>query len=206
MKASGRSRRVMRRASHFRSARANASPALNQCRLLALTLPTRTLFLSTTDAATSAVEAPMVRATGPDTGEAHNAPRPDTLGRVGDDLTDAGAFDDDVRLEPDACNGSRVVRRSEGTHEIGLGSRLDPVEDMDFQPALLSDESRKKSDGTRTRHEHRPGFPESPLADREHLFPRFRNHRRRLEQHPENPKCGVDFHDVFGFDRASART
>jgi len=43
-KSSGRSRRVMRRSSHDRSARARAWLALYQCRLFALTLPTMTLF------------------------------------------------------------------------------------------------------------------------------------------------------------------
>jgi serine/threonine protein kinase len=53
-------RRVTRRASHEGSARAKASPALYQCRLLALTLPTITLFRSTTSAATSAVGSLLV--------------------------------------------------------------------------------------------------------------------------------------------------
>ena len=60
-KSSGRSRRVMRRASHARSAFASASPALYQCRLLAFTLPTMTLFRSTIAAATSAAGRPVVR-------------------------------------------------------------------------------------------------------------------------------------------------
>src|SRR5215472_5660620 len=61
-KSSGRSRRVNRRPSHERSARERASLALNQCRLLALTLPTITLLFSTTWAAMSAVASPDVQA------------------------------------------------------------------------------------------------------------------------------------------------
>ena len=56
----GGSRRVMSRASHAWSARASTSAALYQCRLLALTLPTTTLFLSTAVAATSATAGPTV--------------------------------------------------------------------------------------------------------------------------------------------------
>jgi hypothetical protein len=61
MNSCGGSRRVSRRASHERSAAANACPALYQCRLFAFTLPTMTLFRSTMVAATSAVEKPVVR-------------------------------------------------------------------------------------------------------------------------------------------------
>src|SRR5215510_11300319 len=50
----------MRRASHERSAWDRASPALYQWRLLALTLPTTTLFLKTAAAATSAAARPSV--------------------------------------------------------------------------------------------------------------------------------------------------
>jgi hypothetical protein len=61
VKFSGRSLLVISRSSHERSVLANASLALYQCRLLALTLPTTTLFLKTTSAAISpAVGAPML--------------------------------------------------------------------------------------------------------------------------------------------------
>ena len=55
MKSSGFSRLVTRCPSHSRFARARAWPALYQCRRLALTLPTMTLFRSTAPVATSAM-------------------------------------------------------------------------------------------------------------------------------------------------------
>src|SRR6185369_15907281 len=55
LKFSGHSRLVMRRLNHDRSARAKASAALYQWRLLALTLPMTTLFFSTAADAVSAV-------------------------------------------------------------------------------------------------------------------------------------------------------
>src|SRR5206468_9928895 len=50
-----RSRPVISRANQSRFARAKASAALYQCRLLAFTLPTTTLFLSTAEDAMSAM-------------------------------------------------------------------------------------------------------------------------------------------------------
>ena len=61
MNSPGDSRRVMSRASQAGSARASTCPALYQCRLLALTLPTTTLLRSTRLDATSAVGSPTVR-------------------------------------------------------------------------------------------------------------------------------------------------
>src|SRR5208337_2295554 len=59
-KFSGSSHREISRDSHARSARASAMPALCQWRLLALTLPTTTLFCRTISVATSATESPLV--------------------------------------------------------------------------------------------------------------------------------------------------
>ena len=177
-----------------------------QCRLLALTLPTMTLFRSTTSAATSAVASPVVRAAAPDAGETDDAARTDGPDRVGDDLPDAGAFDDDVRLESDTRDGAGVVGRAEGAHELRLGPRFDPVEDVDFQPALLSDEGGEETDRPRTRHEHGPRLPEGTLADRGDLLPRLRDDRRGLEQHAEEPEGAVDLHRRTRARSASART
>src|ERR1700730_12977375 len=56
-----RSLLVISRYNQERSALASASPALYQCRLLALTLPTTTLFFRTAFAAISPVTAPVLR-------------------------------------------------------------------------------------------------------------------------------------------------
>ena len=187
MKFSGGSRRVIRRASHARSARASTSPALYQCRLLALTLPTTTLFLSTAAAATSATAGPTVDPPAPDTREAHDTSRTDPRDRVLDDLSDASAFDDHVRLEAHARDGAGVVGRPQGTNELRLGPRFDPVEDVHLEPALLSDEGRKKTDRSSTGHEHGPRLPEGALADRDDLLPRLRDNCRGLEQYAQRP-------------------
>ena len=106
LNSAGGSRRVTRRASHERSARASNCAALYQCRLLALTLPTTTLLRSTTLDAASAVGEPDGAPAAPDAREAHDTAWRDRLDRVGDDLPDARAFDDHVRLEAHARYGA----------------------------------------------------------------------------------------------------
>ena len=69
-----------------------------------------------------------------------------------------------------------------------MGPDVGAVEDVDFQPALLSHEGGEEADRPRTRHEHRPRLPEGPLADRDDLLPRFRDHRRGFEQHAEETR------------------
>ena len=78
-----------------------------------------------------------------------------------------------------------VVGRSQGAHEVGLGPRFDPVEDMDVQPALLADKRREKTDRARAGHEHGLRLPEGPVADRDDLLPRLGDDGRRLEQHAQ---------------------
>ena len=173
----------MRRASHEGSARASTCPALYQCRLLALTLPTTTLLRSTTFDATSAVGEPDGSPAAPDARETYDAARRDGLNRICDDLPDAGAFDDDVRLESDVRDGAGVIGGPQGTDEIGLGPRLDPVEYVNLQPVLLADERGKKADRPGPGHEHGPRLPKGTLADGGDLLPRLGHDRRGLEQH-----------------------
>src|SRR5215510_11300318 len=47
---------------------------------------------------------PVGRATTPDAGETHDAAGPDGLDRIDNQLSDARALDDDVRLEADATD------------------------------------------------------------------------------------------------------
>ena len=143
-----------------------------QCRLLALTLPTTTLFFSTIAAATSAAAGPTVVRPPVPTPVRHTTPagrdRPD---RVVDDLPDAGAFDDHVRLEAHVRDAAGVVGRPQGANEIRLGAGFDAVEDVDLEPALLSDEGGQKTDRAGAGHEHGPRLPEGTLADRERPAP-----------------------------------
>ena len=106
----------------------------------------------------------------------------------------------DVRLEADARDGAGVVGRPEGTNELRLGPRFDPVEDVDFEPALLSDQGRQKTDRPSAGDEHGPRLPEGALADRAHLLPRLGDDGRGLEQHAEQAERWVDLHRVLGLD------
>jgi hypothetical protein len=124
-------------------------------------------------------------AAGTDTGEAHDASRRDPLDRVVDDLPDPGAFDDHVRLEARVGNDAGVVSRPQGTNELGLGPRLDPVEHVHLEPVLLADEGRKKTDRSGAGNEHVLRHPEGTLADGEDLLPRFRDNGRGLEQYTQ---------------------
>src|SRR4029453_15675416 len=141
-KSSGRSRRVTSWASQARAARARASPALYQCRLLALTLPTTTLFRNTAPAAMSAAPGPVVEPPLP-TPVRHTMP-PAPMNRI-DHLADTCAFDDNVRFEPDAGNAPRVVGPPEGADEFRLGSRINLIEDVNIQAALLPEEGSEKT-------------------------------------------------------------
>ena len=106
-KFSGCSLLVISRFNHERSVLANASPALYQCRLLALTLPTTTLFLRTTSAAISPAVGAPVSAT--DAGKTNDASVRNSLYRVGYDRSGASAFDDNIWPESDAVYSAGMV-------------------------------------------------------------------------------------------------
>ena len=128
-------------------------PALYQWRLLALTLPTTTLFLSTAAAAIWPRRGqPWIRLT--DTSEADDTSRRDSPHRIVDDLPDSSAFDDHVRLESHARDAAGVVGRAQRPNEIWLGSRFDPVQDVDVESFKPSDERCKKTNRSGACHEH----------------------------------------------------
>ena len=198
MKSSGRSRRVMRRESHARSARASTFARLVPVPLVGVDAADDDVVLQHRRRrdigrrAARPCEPPVptpVRHTTP--------PGTDAPDRVVDDLPDARAFDDDVRRESHVGDGPGVVGRSEGAHEVRLAARLDPVEDVDLQTPLLPTSAASKTDRPRAGHEHGPRVPERALADRDNLLPRLGDDGRRLEQHAEKPE---------GADRPSSRT
>ena len=202
-KFSGVSRRVMRPSSHFRSALAKASPALYQCRLLAFTLPTTTLFFSTAAAATSAMAAPAAAPPLP-TPVRHTIPLDPTF-----PMESAMTWPTPVHSMmmsgsiPDVRDACRVIRRTEGLHQIGLVTRGDAIQDMDFESILHADESREKADGPCAGYEHLPRFPERTSTDHPHHLPRFGHNRRRLKQYAEDTQRGIQSDRVLGFDPPS---
>ena len=149
-----------------------ACPALYQCRLLALTLPTMTLFWSTIVAAMSAVDVADRPAARADAGEADDAAGAHDVDRVGDDLADARALDDHVGLEPHVGGATGVIRRPQGTNQIGLGARFDAIENVDLEPVLLANQRRQQADRSGAGDEHRVRLPERALADRDGPAPR----------------------------------
>src|SRR4029453_11521086 len=196
-KSSGRSRRVTSWASQARSARARASPALYQCRLLALTLPTTTLFRNTAPAAMSAAPGPVVEPPLP-TPVRHTMP-PAPMNRI-DHLADTCAFDDNVRFEPDAGNAPRAIARPESADEFRLGARINLIEDVNIQAALLPEEGSEKTDRPRPGYQYIPGLPEGALADRRDLLPGLGDDSGGLQENPEEPEKAVHLHRVLGFD------
>ena len=140
-------------------------------------------------------------ASGPDAGQTNHAARSDGIDRVPDDLADAGTFNNDVRRESEIRCPPTVVYRAEVSHEIRLGPRFGPVEDVNFQPSLFSDEGGQKTDWPRTGYEDRPRVPEATQADRGDLLPRFRDHRRGFEQYTKKPEGVVDFITYSGSAR-----
>ncbi len=93
-----------------------------------------------------------------------------------------------------------MIGRPQVSHEIGLGSRFDPVEDVDLEAVLLADKGREQTDRAGTGHEHGPRLPERPLADGSDLLPRLGNDGGGLEQHAQETEGSVDLHGVLGLD------
>ncbi len=196
MKASGRSRRVMSRSSQARSARASTCAALYQCRLFAFTLPTTTLFWSTMVAAKSALK-PVVRPPLPTPVRQTTAPADTTPEAVANDLANACALDDDIRVEADILSSSGVVLRAQGTHELGLGARDGVVQHVHVQAVLRADQRREQADGSGAGDENVAWFPEGPLPNCLHLLSSLGDHRSGLEQHAENTERAVHLHGVL---------
>src|SRR5678816_946103 len=121
-------------------------------------------------------------------GETHDAARPNGSNRVGNHLPDARAFHDDVRLESDFSNGAGVVAGPEGADELRLGSRIGPIENMNVQTALLSEEGSEKTDRPSPGDQHGPGLPEGALTDHEDLFPGLGDDGCGLQQDTEEPE------------------
>jgi hypothetical protein len=63
---------------------------------------------------------PACHTTRADACETYDAPRSDIINAFGNDLSNPGALDNDVRFEADVCNVCRVISRTEGLHQIGL--------------------------------------------------------------------------------------
>ena len=105
----------------------------------------------------------------PDAGQTDDAARPDGLDRIGDDLPDTRAFDDDVRLESDIRDAPGVVAPRART-SAGLGPDATRSRTWMSSPRCLPMRAAE-ADRPRTRHEHRPGLPEGTLADRDDLLP-----------------------------------
>jgi len=186
MNASGGSRRVIRRASHPRSARASTSPRLVPVPLVSVDAANyHVVAQHDVGGHVGGGESNRAPAT-TDAGEPHDPAGRDGLNRICDELPDAGAFDDHVRLEAHARDGACVVGRPQRSNEIRLGPRFDPVEDVDLEPVLLCDQGSKETDRSSTGDEHGPRLPEGTLTHRDNLLSRLRNNRRGLEQHAQN--------------------
>ncbi len=76
----------------------------------------------------------------PNTREAHDTARSDGEHRLGDELPDARALHDDIRLKPDVGNAASVVDRAQSAHEFGFRSRLGSVQNVNLQPELLAEQ------------------------------------------------------------------
>ena len=93
-----------------------------------------------------------------------------------------------------------MVGRTEGANEFRLGSRLHPIENMNVQPALHSEQRRKQPDWTCTSHQDMARFPERTPADRADLFPGLGDDRGGLKQDAQYPEGAVHFDRVLRLD------
>jgi hypothetical protein len=137
---------------------------------------------------------------GSDSCQAEDPARSDFLHRVTNHRSDTGTLDDDVRLESEIQNPAGVICRAEGTHEVGLRSGFDTIEDMDLVFPQFRHAGRQETNRTRAGHQHRFRFPEEALSHRENLLQCFHDDRRRLEKYAENSQGRVYLDRVFGFD------
>ena len=106
-----------------------------QCRLLALTLPTTTLFFSTAAAAISAQAAAVIpRRHVRRLSDRRCRSNPIVPMRVGDHLPHAGAFDDGIRFEADVPDGAGMVGRAQiAVHQVLLGTGVAAIQDVHVQ-------------------------------------------------------------------------
>jgi len=110
-----------------RSARASASPPLNQVALVCIHAAHND-FVSQ-DRIRRYVRGDVIAgaAASSDAGQAHNASGAELLNAIVDDRSNSGAFDNDVRFESDPCDVPAVVSSPERSHQPRLSSRLDTV-------------------------------------------------------------------------------
>ena len=137
-------------------------------------------------------------AAGPDAGQTDDAARPDGLDRIGDDLPDTRAFDDDVRLESDIRDAACVVRRPEVAHEC----RRAPMRrgrGRECPAHAACQRGRRRPIGPAPSRAP-SAAPRSRAGRPRRSAPRFRDHRRGFEQHAEETEGGIDLHGVLGLD------
>src|SRR5262249_29797329 len=96
------------------------SPAFVPVRFVSVAAPAQGFFLAPRRSRTASRGAPTGKAAAPNPRETHDAARPDRVDRIRYDLSDAGAFNEDVRFEADATDGAGVVGRAEGAHKLRL--------------------------------------------------------------------------------------
>jgi hypothetical protein len=111
-------------------------------------------------------------ATGADARKADNASGRDFLYGVGYDRSGTRAFNDDIWLEPDAGDSAGMVRGSQGAHQVRLETGINPIQNMNVQPALHSEHCREQADWTCARYKHSSWIPKGAPADRVDVFPK----------------------------------
>src|SRR5262245_14430255 len=99
-----------------------------------------------------------------DTRKAHNATRRNARYGPCTNFPDTCAFQYNTRLKLRAGNIGGVVGRTDSAYEFALGSRLNPVQDVDFEPKLHSEQRSEEADRSCTRNEHSAWLPESAPA------------------------------------------
>jgi hypothetical protein len=79
----------------------------------------------------------------PNASQTHYAARAHLFNAVGDDLSNTGAFHDDIRLEANVRYAPAVVGGAERTHQLRLWPRLDAIKYVNIQGVLLSQKRRQ---------------------------------------------------------------
>jgi hypothetical protein len=99
-----------------------------------------------------------------------------------------------------------VIRGAERTRQFWFGSIRDPIEDVDVEPALHTDQCRQQSDRPRTRHERGTSRPRRRTpANPFRVVPCLCDDARRLEQNAQVAETCVDLDGERRFEAKAFR-
>src|SRR4051812_14486799 len=135
--------------------------------------------------------------------QAHDSAADDASRGGPSDGSDPGALDDDVELDVDVSGVAGVVARAELFDQVALRSALCEVDRVHLVATLHAEQTCEQPDRPCSRYEHASTDEERAPGDPIDLFPRLREHGRRLQQNAELAERASDRNCEFGVQAPS---